>query len=170
MSEENLCEASARLARKIWLPFMCFKKTSTDLLLHVVFSQYSWWKSGLVCVIRRWTMELFSLVSLCILLRVERVSWPEDFGLLLSFVLKEKLQQGWLINSNNDNYINNHHHCIYDHGHNIGTLILILIIKLINYPPWRPLLEVHSFPWASLSEYYSHLETDNVKYPCIFSR
>lgn len=97
-------------------------------------------------------------------------SFFEDFGLLLSFVLKEKLQQGWLINSNNDNYINNHHHCIYDHGHNIGTLILILIIKLINYPPWRPLLEVHSFPWASLSEYYSHLETDNVKYPCIFSR
>lgn len=73
-------------------------------------------------------------------------SFFEDFGLLLSFVLKEKLQQGWLINSNNDNYINNHHHCIYDHGHNIGTLILILIIKLINYPPWRPLLEVHSFP------------------------
>ena len=97
-------------------------------------------------------------------------SFFEDFGLLLSFVLKEKLQQGWLINSNNDSYINNHHHCIYDHGHNIGTLILILIIKLINYPPWRPLLEVHSFPWASLSEYYSHLETDNVKYPCIFSR
>lgn len=73
-------------------------------------------------------------------------SFFEDFGLLLSFVLKEKLQQGWLINSNNDNYINNHHHCIYDHGHNIRTLILILIIKLINYPPWRPLLEVHSFP------------------------
>ena len=65
-------------------------------------------------------------------------SFFEDFGLLLSFVLKEKLQQGWLINSNNDSYINNHHHCIYDHGHNIGTLILILIINLINHPPWRP--------------------------------
>lgn len=67
-------------------------------------------------------------------------SFLEDFGLLLSFVLKQKLQQGWLINSNNNSYINNHHHFIYDHGHNIGTLILILImiIDLIDHPPQRP--------------------------------
>ena len=80
-------------------------------------------------------------------------SFFEDFGLLLSFVLKEKLQQGWLINSNNDNYTNNHHHCIYDHGHNIGTLILILIINLINHPPWRPFNKKKIYDQSAAKEY-----------------
>lgn len=80
-------------------------------------------------------------------------SFFEDFGLLLSFVLKEKLQQGWLINSNNDSYINNHHHCIYDHGHNIGTLILILIINLINHPPWRPFNKKKIYDQSAAKEY-----------------